>query len=98
MKDPLNYSFGDQKIPEASSFKYLGIITCRDLSWADQINYTVQKSCKAFHFIMCIITKGHSNMKSLAYTLLVRPIHQNGAVCRDPYRKGRVIALDRVQK
>jgi hypothetical protein len=60
VKDSLNYSFGDQKIPEAGSFKYLGIIICRDLSWADQVHYTVQKAWKALHFIMCIFTKGNS--------------------------------------
>jgi len=37
VKDPLNYSFGDQKIPEASSRKCFGIIICRDLSWADPV-------------------------------------------------------------
>jgi hypothetical protein len=36
-KDPLNYSFDDLKIPEASSFKYSGIITCTYLSWADPV-------------------------------------------------------------
>jgi hypothetical protein len=49
VKDPLNYSFRNQKIPKASSFKYLGIIICRDLSWADQVHYTVQKPWKALH-------------------------------------------------
>ena len=32
VKDPLNYSLGDQKIPEASCFKYLGIIIRNDLN------------------------------------------------------------------
>ena len=32
VKDPLNYSLGDQKIPEASCCKYLGIIIWSDLS------------------------------------------------------------------
>jgi len=44
VKDPLNYSLGDQKIPEASFCKYLGIIIRNDLSWADQVNYTAQKA------------------------------------------------------
>jgi len=43
-KDPLNYSLGDQKIPETSCCKYLGILIRSDLSWADQVNYTVQKA------------------------------------------------------
>jgi len=38
VKEPLNYSLGDQKIPEASCCKYLGIIIQSDLSWADQVN------------------------------------------------------------
>jgi hypothetical protein len=37
VKDPLNYSLGDQKFQAASSFKYFGIIICRDLSWADPV-------------------------------------------------------------
>ena len=44
VKDPLNYSLGDQKIPEASGCKYLGIIIRNDLNLADQVNYTVQKA------------------------------------------------------
>ena len=37
-------------------------------------------------------------MKRLAYTALVRPILEYGAVCWDPYREGHVSALNRVQK
>ena len=39
-KIPLGYSLGDQKIPEASSCKYLGIILRSDLNLVDQLNYT----------------------------------------------------------
>jgi hypothetical protein len=38
VKDPLDYSLGDQNIPEASSCKYLGTIIRGDLSWDDQVN------------------------------------------------------------
>jgi len=96
VKDPLNYSLGDQKIPEASSFKYLRII-CRSLNWADQVNYTVQKAWKALYFLMCLFTKGNSNITSLAYTLL-HLILQYRAVCWEQCRQGQVITLDRVQK
>ena len=47
VKNPLGYSFGDQKIPEASSCKYLGIILRSDLNWVGQVNYTAQKAWKA---------------------------------------------------
>jgi len=85
-------------IPEASSCKYLGIILRSGLSWADQVNYTVKKVCKALHFTMLILKKGNSNTKSLAYMSLVRPILEYGAACWDPYKKGQISALDTVQK
>jgi hypothetical protein len=37
-KNPLGYSFDDQKIPDASSSKYLGIILRSDLNWVNQVN------------------------------------------------------------
>jgi hypothetical protein len=41
--ESLNYSLGNAVIPKAKGSKYLGIILSSDLSWADQVNYTVQK-------------------------------------------------------
>jgi hypothetical protein len=98
VKDPLDYSLANTIIPEDSSCKYLGIILRSDLSWADQVNYTVKKAWKALHFTMRILKKGNSNTKSLAYMSLVRPILEYGAACWDPYREGQIAALDRVQK
>jgi len=63
VKDPLNYTLGDQLIPEASSCKYLGIILRSDLNWADRVNYTVKNVWKAPHFIMSIFKKGNINKK-----------------------------------
>ena len=85
-------------MPEASSCKYLGIILRSDLSWANQVNYTMKKAWKALHFTIRILKKGNSNTKSLAYMSLVRPILEYGATCWDPYREGQISALDRVQK
>jgi hypothetical protein len=54
---------GGRVIPEASSCKYFGIILSSDLSWSDQIKYTVKKAWKAIHFTMHILKKGNSNIK-----------------------------------
>jgi hypothetical protein len=97
MTEPLSYSLRDIVIPEASSCKYLRIILRSDLSWADQVNYTVKKAWKALRFTMRILKTGNGNTKSSAYTSLVRPILQYGEACWDPYRKGQVNALNRVQ-
>jgi hypothetical protein len=96
VKDPLNYSLMDTLISEPSSCKYLGITLRSDLSWADQVNYTVRKAWKALYFTMRILKKGNSNTKNLAYMSLVRPILEYGAVRWDPYREGQISALDRV--
>ena len=81
VKNPLGHSPGDQKIPEASSCKDLGIILLSDLNCVDQVNYTVQKTWKARHFEMRVLKKGKRNKRSLAYTSLVRPILEYGAAC-----------------
>jgi len=46
---------------------------------------------------MRIVKKGNKNMKSLGYTLLVRPILEYRAACWDPYRECQISALDHVQ-
>ena len=52
-------------------------------------NYTLRKAWKALHFIMRIHKKGNNNTKRLAYTALVRPILEYGAVCWDHTEKVR---------
>jgi hypothetical protein len=42
VKDVLNYFLRDQRIPEACSCKYLGIIIHRDLSWDDQVTQYIR--------------------------------------------------------
>jgi hypothetical protein len=81
VREQLNYLLMDTLILEASSCKYLGIILYSDLSWADQVNYTVRKAWKALHFTMRILKKG---TKSLVYMLPVRLILEYGGVCWDP--------------
>jgi hypothetical protein len=98
IKEQPNYALMDALLPEASICKYLGIILRSDLSWADQVNYTVRKAWKALHFTMRILKKGNSSTKRLAYMSLVRPTLECGAACWDPYREGQISTLDRVQK
>jgi hypothetical protein len=57
VKYPLNYSLGGQKIPESGCCKYLVIIIRSDLSWSDQVNYTVQKAWRTLNFVMRIVKK-----------------------------------------
>jgi hypothetical protein len=56
-----------------------------DLSWAEQVDYAVQKAWRALHFVMRIVKRGNKNTKSLAYTSLVRPIPEYGTAFWEPY-------------
>jgi hypothetical protein len=96
VKYRLNYSIIDT-IPEASICKYLGISLGSDLSWVDQVNFTVKKAWKALHFTMRILKKESSNTKSLPFMSLVRPIFEYWAASCDPHREGQISATDRVQ-
>ena len=97
VKNPLGYYHGDQKLLEASSCKYLGVILRSDLNWVDQVNYTAQKAWKALHTFR-VLKKGNRNTKCLAYTSLVCPILEYGSACWDPCREGQISAFHHVQK
>jgi hypothetical protein len=63
VKNPLG-SLGDQKIPETSSYKYLGIISRSDLNWVDQVNCTVKKGLEGTALSnACFKKKGNRNTK-----------------------------------
>jgi hypothetical protein len=63
VKNPLNHTLRDQKIPKDSCCIYLGIIISSDLSWADQVNHTVQKAWRALHFVVRVVKKKGGEMK-----------------------------------
>jgi len=43
---------------------------------------------------MHVLKKGKMNRVSLAYTSLVRPIHEHGYVCWDQCTEGQINTLD----
>jgi hypothetical protein len=57
----------------------------------------VKKAWKALHFKMRLPKQGNGNTKSLAYTSVVRPILEYGAVCSNLKSEGQISALDQVQ-
>jgi len=57
VRNQVSYCLDDQKIPEASSCKYYGIILRSDLNCVDQVNYKTQKAWKAFLFVVRVKKK-----------------------------------------
>jgi len=58
MKNLLDYSLANTLILEASRCKNLGIILRSDLSWADQVKYTVKKGLEGIIFHNANTQKG----------------------------------------
>jgi hypothetical protein len=85
VEERVMYYYGDQLIPGISSFKYLGIIICSDINWADHVNYTQGKAWKALQFIMRIL-KEVKKPKRLTHRALLRPTLEYEESCWDPYR------------
>jgi hypothetical protein len=56
-----------------------------------------ERAWKALHFTMRILKNGNSNTKRLAYTSLVCPTLEYGAVYWDPYREEQTNALDKCE-
>jgi len=62
VKNQLSYSPCDQKILEASSYKYLRVILISDLNWVDHVNYIAQIAWKALHSVIRVLKKGNRNL------------------------------------
>ena len=93
LKDPLNYFVQEQRIPEASSCKYLGKMLRSFWSWVFQFNYTAQKAWEAFNFVTCVLKMGSSNKTSFVYMSLGFSILEYEASCWDPCSEGEITAL-----
>jgi hypothetical protein len=87
LKERMGYYFGDQLIPRTISFKNLEITIRSD--WTGHVNYALRKAWKALQFVTRIFKDGNNITKHLAYTALVRPILEYGAVCWDHTEKVR---------
>ena len=70
---------------QASCCKYLGFVIRSDLSWADQVNYTVQESLEGTTFRNAYCKNG--KLKYEKFSLYVTNTHilEYGAACWDPY-------------
>ena len=87
VKIPLGYSLRDQKFRNLKKRFNLG----------GQIILRSVKSLEGTSLCNVCPQKGNRNTKSLAHTLLVRPVLEYGAACWDPCPEGHINASDRVQ-
>ena len=94
-----SYHLNSFIIPEKDTVKYLGITLSSDLNWATHVTNTTRKAWKSLNFVKRILKNGSNvETKSLAYTSLIRPVLEYASAAWDPYKKGQINELQRIQR
>ena len=78
--------------------KYLGVYISRDLSWRDHINQITAKATRSVGFLRRNLRNCPQDVKSQAYTTLVRPGLEYASSVWDPYQQQQIKQLENVQR
>ena len=68
-----SYQLHGHKLEVVDSSKYLGVTISEDLTWRKRIEDTATKANKTLGFVWRNLSKCTSQVKSVAYTTMVRP-------------------------
>ena len=93
-----DYTFCGQILQRSSSHPYLGVILDEKLSWNDQVDNVVKKSNKTLGFIRRNLWFCPRDVKSLAYTTLVRPQLEYAVCAWDPHKITQINKLEGIQR
>ncbi len=92
------YQLHGQTLEEQKDSKYLGVTISNDLSWGNHINNVVCRANRTIGFLRRNIHACPKEVKTAAYTTLVRPTIEYAAAVWDPYSKNHIMQLDAVQR
>jgi hypothetical protein len=92
------YKIGENTLENVNTYKYLGIIFKKDLSWREHIEKISNKGIKALNFIMRQIYGTNKEIKEKAYLTLIRPIIEYASSVWDPHKKIEIMNIEKVQR
>lgn len=92
-----NY-FLEKPLKDVDNFKDLGVTITRDLSWGNHISITVNKANKVLGSIKRSVGTANTNVFSMLYKSLVRPILEYAVPVWCPYLVKDIHALENVQR
>lgn len=96
-KSVTNY-FLEKPLKDVTNFKDLGVTLTRDLSWGHHISITVNKANKVLGSIKRSVGTANTNVFSMLYMSLVRPILEYAVPVWCPYLVKDIHALENVQR
>ncbi|XP_072051838.1 uncharacterized protein [Amphiura filiformis] len=92
------YKLSGQTLEVVNSHPYLGIHLQDDMKWDTQVAHSTAKASRILGLIKRNLYNCSEQLKSTAFTSLVRPHTEYGAVSWDPHTIGHCKQLDRIQR
>ena len=93
-----DYRISNEIIPRIDKYKYLGVTVTKDLRWNTHCQLLLNKANKTLGLLRRTLSPCTKDVKSRAYTALVRPQLEYGAEAWNPHTSGAAEGLERVQK
>ena len=93
-----DYTLHGKVLETVDSAKYLGVTLTRDLRWNRHVENIAYKANRSLGFLQRNLRINSSNLKSLAYKTLVRPLLEYSSAAWDPFTKENVKKLEMVQR
>ena len=92
------YSFCGQQLESVTSHPYLGVCFNNSLTWSDHTQQTAKKAQRVLGLLRRNLWMCKENVKSTAYTTLVRPLLEYASSVWDSSNKSNNTKLNRVQR
>ena len=99
-KNPLSrdYAFCGQTLRHSSSQPYLGVQLDSKLSWGEHVGNTAAKANRTLGFLRRNLWFCPKEVKTTAYSTLVRPLLEYASCTWDPHKTGQVNKLEGIQR
>ena len=95
---PFNYTLGNTTLQETDSHSYLGIRITKDLNWNKHIHQITASANRTLTFIRRNLHSCPINIKTTAYTTLVRPLLEYSSSVWDPHTQTLINQIEMVQR
>lgn len=92
------YSMTGIPISQVEEAKYLGLTLSDDLSWSTHVQNTYCRANRTLGFLRRNLRRCPEQLKETAYFALVRSVMEYSCTIWDPYLKGDIEQLDKVQR
>jgi hypothetical protein len=94
----VTYKLCDQTLEIVDSHPYLGVHLQNDMKWDTQVAHATSKASRILGLIKRNLSNCSEQLKSTAYTSLVRPHTEYAATAWDPHTKAHCKQLERIQR